>query len=273
MIKRIFPQVFVSLFPQLFLFLLSFTSFSQILNVEKSRVQEDTTKKYIGNVSINFSLNNRSTTPENRAIFVGLTGNSNLGYFSEKHAYLLFGTINYTSLTGAAPISTGYGHFRINLNRKKKLSTELFAQIQYDQSRGMNYRSLAGVGARLNVINTENASLYFGAGLMWETEEWDMPDESDSIIVKNIPKSTNYVSVKARLNPFTTFNIINYYQVGFDNEQNVFRHRLNVDASLIFLINRYLSFVNTFNAGYENKPVVPILKFSYSLSNGILIKF
>lgn len=272
MSKRSAAIRFPSLIGIILVFLVSEVN-GQILNIEKSRIQEDTTKKFIGNVGINFSLNNRSTTPENKVLFVGLNGNSNLGYFSLKNAYLFFGTINYTYLTGAPVISTGYGHFRINFNRKKRLSTEAFTQIQYDETRGMNFRFLAGVGTRLNLLKSENLELFLGNGLMWETEEWKMPEGNDSIVVKNIPKSSNYFSIKAKLNPFTTFNSINYYQVGYDNDQNVFRHRLSIDASLVFLINKHLSFVNSFNAGYENKPVVPILRFSYTLSNGILIKF
>ena len=182
-------------------------------------------------------------------------------------------------MTGAQPISTAYGHFRINFNRKKKLSEEVFAQIQYDESRGMIYRTLGGVGLRLNLYKTEKTELYFGTGVMWETEEWKTPDEADSLnetdllVVKNIPKSTNYFSIKTQLNPFTSFNLINYYQVGYDNEQKVTRHRVSLDASLNFLITKYLSFNNSFSIGLEDKPVVPIQKFVYSLSNGILLKF
>jgi hypothetical protein len=260
----------------LLVFVLIFYSGSlsgQILNIEKSRIPEDSLKKLVGNIGANFSLNNRSATQNEKVLFIGLTGNMNIGYFAPKNAYLFFGAINYTSFTGAQTISTGYAHFRINFNRKKKLSTETFAQIQYDESRGMAYRALGGAGLRLNIHKTKNVDIYIGTGAMWETEEWSDPNKSDSVIVKSIPKSSSYFSFKANLNPNTTFNCINYYQVGYDEQQKVIRHRIFVDATLTFLITKHLSFINTFNAGYEDKPIVPIQKFVYTLSNGIIIKF
>ena len=85
------PKAFLKILTTFIILLVTIVPISlhaQILNIEKSRIQEDTSKRFIGNIAANFSLNNRSPSEEEKVIFVGLTGNTGLGYFTKKDAYL-----------------------------------------------------------------------------------------------------------------------------------------------------------------------------------------
>ena len=250
------------------------TVFAQILNVEKSRLKGDSSNYFLGNIGVDLNVNNRSVNDAGQTTtFIGLTANSNTGYISQYHSYLLLGQLQYNAITDQPINSTGYGHFRINWLREHKLSYETFTQVQYDQGRGMDLRWLGGGGIRLRVHDDENTSLYIGIGGMYEREIWEVPLTEDAIRTTNIWKSTNYVASRVKVNENIDFNIIAYYQTGYDFASDFFRHRVSADANIIVKVTNRLSFRTSFNATYENRPVVPIAKFVYSLTNGIQISF
>src|SRR4051794_30076869 len=85
------------------------SSFGQILNIERFRIEKDTANFWTGNVGLGFS----SKKQQNQVTSLNL--NSSLVYLSEKHGYL---NINYGKLiktTQQKVISEGYTHWRVNL--------------------------------------------------------------------------------------------------------------------------------------------------------------
>jgi hypothetical protein len=246
---------------------------AQILKVNKTGLDTDSANYFVGSIDVNFNINNRSTTAEKEVVFKGLTGSGDLLYASKKHAYILINNINYFTSTGGPLISTGYAHFRINLLRKRKLSYELFSQIQYDDGRNMPFRFLQGGGIRVNVLKTKNSDLHFGIGIMQEEEHWQLVNMDNLEIRKNIWKTSDYISANIQLNENLNFNLISYYQGGYDNENNVFRNRISGDLVITVKINDKLALLTSFTGQYEDKPIIPINGFVYSLTNGIQWNF
>lgn len=249
------------------------SSFGQILNVEKSRIKEDSSNYFTGNLGFSFSLFNRDAGEDQPNNFLGLSANADLAYFSELHSYQTINILNYTAAQDKAVIRTGYSHFRINLMRLQRLSYELFTQYQYDLGRGLETRWLGGGGLRLNIVKKENFSLTSGTGIMYEIEEWESPGEDDRIIESNLLKSTNYISTRVKVNEHVDFNTITYYQTGHDDEISAFRHRISADANINVKLTDKLALRTTFNCTYENRPIVPITKFIYAITNGIQVNF
>lgn len=245
----------------------------QILKVDKGSLDADSSGYFLGSIDANFNLNNRSTTAEQEVIFKGLNANSDLVYISKKHAYILINNISYFTSTGGPLISTGYAHFRVNFLRKKKLSYELFTQVQYDDGRNMPFRYLNGGGIKLRFIETDNASLFIGVGIMNEEEHWKSLANEGNIIEKNIWKTSDYISAKLKFNEFVDFNLITYYQGGYDEESDLFRNRISGDAVLTVKISDRLDFLTSFTAQYEDEPIIPINNFVYSLTNGLKWSF
>lgn len=245
----------------------------QILKVDKGSLDADSANFFLGNVNVDFNLNNRSTTADQEVTFKGLSGKADLVYLSEKHAYILINNINYFTSTGGPLISTGYTHFRINFLRKKKLSYELFGQVQYDDGRKMPYRLLQGGGIRLNLLKTEKSDVHISMGIMRELERWKSLTVEDEIIEKSIIKSTNYISSKINFNEIVSFNLIAYYQGGYDKQSDLFRNRVSGDVVLSVKVTDRLAFLTSFTAQYEAKPIIPINNFVYSLTNGLKFNF
>ncbi|MTI38227.1 DUF481 domain-containing protein [Fulvivirga lutimaris] len=253
-------------------FIFSFQTYSQILKVDKGDIDADSSGYFLGNIRADFNINNRSTTAEKEVTFKGLKVSADLVYVSNKHAYILINNLNYFTSTGGPLISTGYTHFRINLLRKKILSYETFAQIQYDDGRNMPLRRLAGGGVRWALARDKDYKIHIGTGIMYEYEEWKSIEDG-AIITKEIPKNSSYIGFKTALNKFVRFNGIVFFQGGLDTDSNVFRSRVSGDLSLSVGLTDNLSFVTEFTAQYEDRPIININNWVYSLTNGLKWNF
>lgn len=246
----------------------------QILNVESARIKRDSTDFFIGSIGLSFSLYNRNAGKDKPNNFIGLAVDADLAYFSRLHSYQTINYLNYTSARGEAIIRTGYSHFRINLMRKQKLSYELFTQYQYDLGRGMEHRWLGGGGLRYQIIQSGKGDLTAGVGAMYEVEEWEHPgEEATGTITVRLLKSTNYISTRIKFNENVNLNSIAYFQTGYDNAISAFRHRLSGDLNVNVHLTKKLILKTSFACTYENRPIVPITKFIYSITNGIQVNF
>ncbi|MGK7389837.1 MAG: DUF481 domain-containing protein [Candidatus Cyclobacteriaceae bacterium M2_1C_046] len=256
----------------LFLFIFPFTLKGQILKIEKAGLDVDTAGVFKGNIGADFNINNRSATPEEDIIYRGLEANIDLSYLSAKHAYILLNKLNYFKITNGPLISTGYIHGRTNFLRKRKLSYELFSQLQYDDGRRMPFRYLLGGGLKLKILDGSKGSLFAGIGIMNEIEHWQ-PFGTENIVDKQIWKNTNYLSGDIQPSENFKINITSYYQGGYDDESDIFRSRISGDLQISAQITGKLAFTTNFILLYESDPIININPVVYSLTNGLKLNF
>ncbi|MDZ7648174.1 MAG: hypothetical protein U5K54_13875 [Cytophagales bacterium] len=196
---------------------------AQILRVDKGDLLLDSSRLLIGNVGLSFDINNRSATSEEEITFVGFKTTADLVYLSDKHAYVSVNNIQYFKSTGGPLSSNGYSHFRINFMRRKLLSYETYAQLQYDDGRNMPGRFLFGGGLRLRLHESKRIGFHAGVGVMNEVETWNDLSQDGSTIRKQIIKTSDYLGFTAQLNDFVSTQLTVYYQGGFDQEDDLFR--------------------------------------------------
>lgn len=248
-------------------------SYGQILNVEKSRIKEDSANYFIGKIGLSFTLHNRDEDETGTNIFIGLIANTNTAYLSAQNSYILINYINYTALGDQEASHTGYTHFRANFSRQKSVSTEAFTQYQYDLGRGLRARWLIGAGLRVKLIENESTTFIFGPGLMYEFEDWVSPTKSLESRKVDLIKSSNYLSLNKKLTDQVNLNTIAYYQTGYDDQIESFRHRVSGEVNISINITKKLSLATSFNCTFENKPIVPVNKFIYTITNGLQYNF
>lgn len=266
-INKVFRLAFI-------LFIAGFTTetaHAQILHVEQQDEQVDSLSRWSGELQFNLVVNNQGADAESDYNYLGLTSQLNLGYLTPQTAYLLLNYINYMSTPESAFISNGYSHFRINFLRKRKLSYETFAQLQYDASRGLKRRSLGGAGLRYRLYSKGSSNIYAGSGLMYENEVWNQPNTEEGLADIRMLKTTNYLSADVAINKTIHLNSTAYYQTGYHQEAEVWRHRLSMDAELEFQLTKRIEFNTTFSSTYENRPIIPIRRFIYTFTNGISV--
>lgn len=244
----------------------------QILKINRTDLAVDTSNVLMGNVILNLNFNNQSATADENLLYTGIEFSNNLVWLSENHAYLLLNNLKYFRITGGPLVSTGHAHGRVNLQRRKSISYELFSQVQYDEGRRMPLRYLFGGGLRINILNGEKGNMYGGIGIMNEFERWKPFGEND-IIEKQIWKNTSYLSGTIEVSKNFTIDIISYYQGGYDDESDIFRNRISGDLSFNARITGRLAFTTNFTLLYDSAPIININPVVFSLTNGLSFNF
>ena len=241
---------------------------SQVLNIEKERLDQDTLSNIKIKLVTDLKLYNRSGGENDRNKGMDFSFDVSAIYKPGKNAYIFIAELDYERSNGIGLLDFGYAHGRVNWLAENKLSYETFAQISYDNSRGLDTRTVFGANLRYQLVNDQYFSVYLGSGIMQESEDWQHP-YNDEILSSNILKSTNYLNVQYNINEMLNLNNVVYYQAGLDDK--FWRNRIQNWLILNTKITKTLSLKNSFVLAYEDKPIVPITKFIYTLKTGFAI--
>lgn len=233
---------------------------SQVLNVERLRGAVDQEPGWVGELSFNASLD------KYRDQIFKLGNQTNTGYYSTKHSYLLLNSIDLVSIDGTSVVSTGHIHLRATFFRMRSWSPELFTQFQYNENLGMNGRYLAGGGIRYTFLNRDNIRGRLGSGFMQELENWETEDNSS--VKKQLIKSTTNLVLRGQINPQTQLLMIGYYQARPDQ---LLQPRIISENQLNIQMTNRINFAVNFTLSYDFNPVGDVPELTYELSNGIII--
>ncbi|MEM9051037.1 MAG: DUF481 domain-containing protein [Bacteroidota bacterium] len=243
------------------------------MNIEKFRLDSLSRKNpFRLKLELNFDFYNRSATEDEQARFTALGSELSTVYAPGEHFYMMLGEVHYVENNAQKILNNGNLHLRSTFNFRKRFSPEIFAQAQYDNFRGLNNRILAGGAIRWNSIVTKDLRLTIGTGPMYEYERWTSPVDQEIVEIQ-LPKWSTNIIIRCSVNDHIDFNTILYYQVGYDENITAARNRFTNSTNLNFRINEKLSFKFGTRLAYEDRPVVPITKFIYSVENGININF
>lgn len=241
--------------------MLPITLQAQLLNVESARANADSVGWY-GQLEFDLSLNQYNEK------VLEFTNESNVSYFSKKHAYLLLNKLKAVNIDGSSVISSGYSHLRTTLFRKNRLSPEGFLQYQYNNNLGLQNRALGGIGFRYILFKEENWTGSLSSGFMMEYEEWKLAQQPE--IKNNFLKSTSNIALRGQLTPQTAFLLIGYYQA---RPTHFFEARSIMETQLQVSVTHHIALNIEFTASYDANPVIDIPQWTYELSNGMVIKF
>ncbi|MCH7403792.1 DUF481 domain-containing protein [Belliella kenyensis] len=249
-----------------------FVSESQILNIEKSRLEKDTTKVFMLKTVAGMNIYNRSAAADDPVNLFGYNLDINALYYPGKHGYMFISKFDYLRINDSDFLNFGMVHGRVNFLRENTINFETFIQYSFDNFRGLDPRWIVGGSVRHSLISTDKISLLYGLGGMYEYEKWADPYQ-DRFVEVGFIKSSNYLSFRATINDFVDFNTVNYYQVGYDNNISAFRHRISNSTILNTKLNERFSISNSFEISYEDRPIVPITKVIYSFRTGLSFNF
>ncbi len=244
----------------------------QILNIERLRIEKDTAKNFMFKTTFGLNVFNRSAAADAPVNLFGYNFDLNTLYFPKKHAFILVSKFDYLRINDSDFLNFGYVHGRANFLREEKVNYETFVQYSFDNFRGLDPRWLAGGSVRIYLVKNDRISFIVGMGGFYEREKWMHPFTEESVEVKFV-KSSNYFSLRATINEFVDINTINYYQVGYDNSINDFRHRLSTSFIINTKLTDRFSFTNSIDIGYEDKPIVPITRLIFGFKTGLSLDF
>lgn len=251
---------------------ISYNVQAQILNIEKMRLEKDTAKVFLVKATLALNANNRSAADKDPVHLFSYEFDVNTVFYPGDHAYIFVSKLDYLQLNKQGVLNYGYFHGRSNFLRESKVNYETFVQYSFDALRGLDPRWVFGGAVRLNMINSDKTTFVVGVGGMYEYEKWKYP-RSRETIEASLFKSSNYLSLQKTLNSYLDLNLISYYQVGYDKTIDAFRNRISGSVVLNAKITERFSLTNSFDLAYEDKPLVPITKFIYTLKTGLSINF
>ena len=243
----------------------------QILNIDRSDTSNYTRKTKI---SLNFSTG--LEIDKQKITLYDATNTAEALWQQYKELFILSASYRFTYNGPDDILNAGYIHIRYRHNYKNKIQPEPFFQYQWDNNRGIIFRTLAGANVRYNFTKGDNFNFNAGLGLMYEAEEWNYNGVDSSkipvnpaSIKRNLIKINSYLRFgwKPNASNDITFNIF------FQTRPDRFKPRIAPHVQWDIKAGKHIAFSVSFAGLYDTAPVVPIDKFYYSLSNSILLSF
>ena len=148
--------------------LLSISSFSQILDIDRVTAADSTYKKWV-NV-VNFSL----SSDKLKKNLLDVSSKIEINRFFHNDYVLVGSFINDVTLNGNEVLQNeGYAQLKYRDNDKHEWSNETFVQYQWNGALGMKYRKVLGSNIRNKIIEKKQIDLYTGLGIFYEAEQWN----------------------------------------------------------------------------------------------------
>jgi hypothetical protein len=257
-----------------FIILLLFPLFTdaQILNIERLRMEKDTAKSFMMKTTFGLNVFNRSAAADEPVNLFGYNLDVNAIYHPSKHALIFVSKFDYLRINDSDFLNFGFVHGRMNFYRERTLNYETYVQYSFDNFRRLDPRWIFGGGIRNKLVDMDRMTLILGIGALYEYERWQHP-ETEQFVEVDFVKSSNYISLRYTLNQFVDINTVNYYQVGYDRSIRGFRNRVSSSTILNTKFTDRLSFTNTFEISYEDKPIIPITPLVFSFRTGLSLDF
>ena len=240
------------------LFIITISSFSQIVNVEKKRKQK---KGFQATVGLDFNIKESGTR------ILELKNNIDLQYSNKAHNIILLNNIKLLSVDDGSLINNGFQHLRYNYTVKDNsfLTLELFGQYQYNEQKLLKKRIIAGGGPRFRILQNEKISWYFAPLAMYEFEQLSDNLNSDTTLFR----LDSYTNFRYSINKLVSFNLITYYQPDFKNFND---YRVSGETGIRFHINKYLSYGVNYSFDYDSQPPTDIQNTFWYFKNTLILK-
>lgn len=240
------------------LFVLSFSTFSQVVNIESKRMRTDTTG-WTGEAEASFQFSKAVDE-----IF-DLGGKIHFQYKGNNDLWLFLTEMRIIKGAGTEFVNSGFAHIRYNRKiTKSLLRWEVFTQYQYNKALEVGQRVLAGIGPRFKIYDSDKFRAYIASLYMFEYQE-----SVDKKIIERNHRTSSYLTFTFDLDRVEFSNTI-YYQ---PNMQDLKDYRLLTQSDLLFKIFENLKFKTGFNYRFDTRPFPGVPKITYYLSNGLVFDF
>ena len=232
---------------------------AQIVNVESSRMQSDTTG-WKGHLGASFSA-----TKNVEKIFQ-LDLSAHLQYKTEKDLYLILGNYNFLKGANRKLIDNSFFHLRYNRKLNAVVRWEVFTQQQSNVITRIESRFLAGTGPRFKIMSNKVLRLYAGALVMYEAEK----ERADSLVLHHDFRNSSYVSLSWTPTKQLELVSTSFYQPRLDKFGD---YRLLNQETVKVRVTNKLAVTLNWNYLYDSFPAGNTPNSNYSFSTGANYEF
>jgi hypothetical protein len=232
--------------------------FSQIVNIERARMQSDTVG-WLGSAGASLSLTRNSQQVFNSDL------DAHIQYKSKKNLYLLLGNYGFLKGGNTKLIDYAFLHLRFNTKITRTLRWEIFTQLQDNVINRIQWRFLLGTGPRFKLVSTKICRLYAAALLMYEQER-----ESGSHVNHTDIRSSSYVSLTVIPNNNVEIISTTFFQPLL---KDINDYRLLNQTSLKVKAGKHVRVKINWNYLNDNFPAPGIPSVNYTLATGFDYEF
>lgn len=244
----------------LFILILSvLNSSAQVVNIETSRMQSDTTG-WMGGASAGLT-----TGQELDRIFRTSVG-VHLQYKTQKNLWLILGSYDFFKGGSRKFTDNSFFHLRFNRKLNKWLRWEIFGQAQNNLITQMKARILLGTGPRFKICSTTIFRLYAASLVMYERER----EKTTPAVKHNDIRSSSYVSFT--IVPVSNVELISttFYQPLF---KKISDYRIMNEATLKVKAYKQFGLSLSWRYLHDSNPAGTARQTTYLFSSGVNFDF
>ena len=209
------------------------------------------------------------------------TGNSNslatalaakLAYHKGVHSPFLQLSFNYAVAVSTRYVSKGFAHLRWPAMWHRRVGSELFSQVEFNEFTSQIIRTLVGAGVRVAPILHKKFELYVGTGYMFEYEELSDVDTTvdDHPEITKYHRWTSYVSCRLMITKWLVAANTIYIQPRFRDFGD---YRLLESFMLVFKVYKSLRLLQVLTVAYDSRPPAHIYDWDTAIVTKLAVKF
>jgi Protein of unknown function, DUF481 len=209
------------------------------------------------------------------------TGNSNsistawggrLSYHRGVHTPFVQLSFNYSVATDAIYENKGFAHLRWPAMWHRRVGSELFSQVEFNDFTSLIVRTLVGAGVRVAAVLHKKFDLYVGSGYMFEYEKLSDVDPlaDDHPSETKYHRWTNYVSFRFLVSKWFVLSNVVYLQPRFRDFGDF---RFLESLSAMFRIYKNLHLLQLLTVAYDSRPPAHIFPWDTAMITKLVVKF
>lgn len=212
--------------------------------------------------------------------FAWKTGNSNsfstgwvgkLSYHRGVHTPFLQLSFNHSVALTARYENKGFAHLRWPAMWHRRVGSELFTQVEFNEFTSLIIRTLAGAGVRVAAVLHKKFELYIGTGYMFEYEELsDVEQDDPHPDVTKYHRWTSYLSFRFIVSKWLVISNTTYIQPRFRDFGD---YRFLESLSVMFKVYKMLHLQLYFMVAYDSRPPLHIYPWDTQMLTKLAIKF
>lgn len=242
--------------------------YSQMLFSENLTLDIDSTKTIQGTL---LPVLDFKTEKEN-VLTLKNTANLNL-LIKHKRVINLINKLEFSTYGKKVTVSGGFVHVEYRYLLSHAFEVYPYAESQWAESRGMEYKISTGLLSRYRIINKEKTQMFVSAGMFYEFEKWEDPTpNADPLhVYSRSIKSHLSVSFKHHLGDRWQLTTTAIHQAKPDSYFKA--ARFGGAADLKYNITPNIGINGTYRVIYDTAPIVPIRKTYTTVEAGLSVSF
>ncbi|MCX6319386.1 MAG: DUF481 domain-containing protein [Bacteroidetes bacterium] len=158
---------------------------AQIVNIERARMQSDTTG-WMGGAGMAYTLIQNTQ----KISITDLEAHLQYKTSNDKGLWLILGNYSFLKAGKNKLVSNGFFHVRYNYKVNDWLRWEVFGQYQNNSITQIDSRVLAGTGPRFKLVKNKFLRLYAATLIMFESEK----ERTNPVVSHKDIRSSSYLS-------------------------------------------------------------------------------